>query len=171
MPRQGDSNEYPQHVLWRNELPHDKTNKVAVRPAKTQISLGICPVWSESSLCTHWVAKDPSFIHADSEDSDQTRRIPRLIWVFARHTVILLVLTRGSSNMEKFPLIIIRYPPYLFLWPSATWNEGKDLYKLLIQLYLSGLLPLEMRERIFISCWYSCTYLAFCHLKWGKGSL
>ena len=26
------------------EPRHDKTNKVAVRPAKTQISLGICPV-------------------------------------------------------------------------------------------------------------------------------
>ena len=29
---------------------HDKTNKMSVRPAKTQISLGIRPVWSESSL-------------------------------------------------------------------------------------------------------------------------
>ena len=29
-----------------NEPRHDKTNNVAVRPAKTQISLGICPVWS-----------------------------------------------------------------------------------------------------------------------------
>ena len=29
---------------------HDKTNKTSVRPAKTQISLGIRPVWSESSL-------------------------------------------------------------------------------------------------------------------------
>ena len=28
------------------ELRHDKTNNVVVRPAKTQISLGICPVWS-----------------------------------------------------------------------------------------------------------------------------
>ena len=26
------------------ELPHDKTNKMTVRLAKTQISLGICPV-------------------------------------------------------------------------------------------------------------------------------
>ena len=26
------------------ELPHDKTNKMTVRQAKTQISLGICPV-------------------------------------------------------------------------------------------------------------------------------
>ena len=29
-----------------NEPPHDKTNKVTVHPAKTQISLCICPVWS-----------------------------------------------------------------------------------------------------------------------------
>ena len=31
-------------VGFINEPPHDKTNKVAVRPAKTQISLGIRPV-------------------------------------------------------------------------------------------------------------------------------
>ena len=28
------------------EPPHDKTNKMTVRSAKTQISLGIRPVWS-----------------------------------------------------------------------------------------------------------------------------
>ena len=50
------------------EPPHDKPNKMSVRPAKTQISLGIRPVWSESSQCAQWVAKDPSFLHADSED-------------------------------------------------------------------------------------------------------
>ena len=32
------------------EPRHDKTNKTSMRPAKTQISLGIRPVWSESSL-------------------------------------------------------------------------------------------------------------------------
>ena len=41
---------------WK-EPPRDKTNNVTVRPAKTQISLGIRPVWSESSLCAQWVAK------------------------------------------------------------------------------------------------------------------
>ena len=30
----------------------NKTSKMSVRPAKTQISLGIHPVWSESSLPT-----------------------------------------------------------------------------------------------------------------------
>ena len=83
-----------------SEPQHDKTNKVNVRPAKTQISLGIRPVWSESSLyawrklgslATHW---------AQSEDSDQTGRMPRLIWVFAGRTVTLLVLScRGSFNV------------------------------------------------------------------------
>ena len=62
---------------------HDKTNKVTVCPAKTQISLGFRQVWSESSLCAQWVAKDPSFFHADSKDSDQTGWMPRLIWIFA----------------------------------------------------------------------------------------
>ena len=86
-------------MLWLREYEprHDKTNKMSVRPAKTQISLGICPVWSESSLCAQWVAKDLSFLHADSEDSDQTGRMPRLIWVFVGRTLILLVLScRGS---------------------------------------------------------------------------
>ena len=63
-----------------------KPIKWHVHPVKTQISLGIRPVWSESSLCAKWVAKDPNFLHADSEDSDQTGRMPRLIWVFAGRT-------------------------------------------------------------------------------------
>ena len=50
---------------------------------RTQISLGIRPVWSESSLCIQRVAKDPNFMHADS---DQTGRMSRLIWVFAGRT-------------------------------------------------------------------------------------
>ena len=59
---------------------------MTVRPAKTQISLGICPVWPEPSQSTQWIAKGLSFLHADSEDTDQTGRMPRLIWVFAGRT-------------------------------------------------------------------------------------
>ena len=43
------------------EPRHDKTSKICVRPVKTPISLGIRPVWSESSLCAPWVAKGTSF--------------------------------------------------------------------------------------------------------------
>ena len=99
--------------LWKNDVmgwicsnsdepPYDKTNKVTVCPAKTQISLGICLVCSESSLCVQWVAKDSSFLHADSEDSNQTERMPRLIWAFAGRTAISLVLSCRSSGMHIF---------------------------------------------------------------------
>ena len=77
-----------------------KPTKWHVWSAKTQISLDIRPVWSEcllsawrklGSLATHWV---------HSEDwSDWA--IPRLIWVFAGHTVILLVLSWGGSNIKE----------------------------------------------------------------------
>ena len=83
-----------------NEPRHDKTNKMSVRPAKTQISLGIRPVWSESLLCTQWVAKDPSFLHVDSEDSDQTGRMSRLIWVFAGRTATLLVFVMARLKWD-----------------------------------------------------------------------
>ena len=60
---------------------------MSVWPRKTKISLGIHPVWSKSLLCAQWVANDPSFLHTDSEDSDLTGRMPRLIWVFAGRTL------------------------------------------------------------------------------------
>ena len=92
--------------MWKHngrfEPRHDKNNKMAVRPAKTQISLGICPVWSESSLGAQWVAKDPSFLPADSKDSNQSGRMPRLIRVFAGRSLILLVLSCRGSFLHCF---------------------------------------------------------------------
>ena len=83
---------------------------MTVRPAKTQISLGIRPVWSESSLCAQWVAKDPSFRHADSEDSDQTGRMPTLIWVFAGRTC-------------HFVGFVTRRPIFLYAMDIIAWNS------------------------------------------------
>ena len=71
---------------WEMSRLVTKPTKWHVRPAKTQITLGIFPVWSESSqstwrniglLTTYW---------AHREDSDPTGQIPRLIWVFAGRT-------------------------------------------------------------------------------------
>ena len=111
------------------ERRHDKNNKVTVRPAKTQISLGIRPVWSESSLCAQCVGKDPSFLHADSEDSDQTGRMPRLIWVLAGRTVTLLVLScRGSfvqlHAQSIHSKILKKYLPVASL--KTKWNSAPE---------------------------------------------
>ena len=52
---------------WDSTWQNLKTNKMSVRPAKTHISLGIRQVWSVFKG-VHWVARDPRFLHADSED-------------------------------------------------------------------------------------------------------
>ena len=96
-----------------------------VHPAKTQISLGIRPVWSESSLCAQWVAKDPTFLHADSEDSDRTGRMPRLIWVFAVRTChfvgfVMRRLKWFCWDVKPNPLL---FKHDLFLRLLKSWNQ------------------------------------------------
>ena len=74
-----------------------KPTKWHVYLAKTQISLGIRPVWSDSSLSAWRKLCVLSYPLNRSKNSDLTGLMPRLIWVFAGHTVILLVLSWGSS--------------------------------------------------------------------------
>ena len=58
-------------VLWMRgtwNMKFKEMSSLRTKPRKwlcaqqRQISLGICPVWSEASLCAQWVAKDPSLI-------------------------------------------------------------------------------------------------------------
>ena len=56
----------PHGHTWNISQRMTKPTKWHIRPAKTQVSLGFRPVWSESSLCAQWVAKDPSFLHANT---------------------------------------------------------------------------------------------------------
>ena len=53
-------------VCWDDDtiyVPrHEETNKVVLRPAQTQISLGVCPVWPDSLLSVlkgNWGSKLP----------------------------------------------------------------------------------------------------------------
>ena len=92
-----------------NEPRHDKSIKISVRPVKTQISLGIRPVWSESSLSAWRNLGSLATLWADSEDSDQTGRMPRLIWVFAGRTLILLILSCRGLNCSNKSSILLSY--------------------------------------------------------------
>ena len=98
------------HCISKNHLSCllTKPTKWHVRPAKTQISMGIRPVWSKSSLCAQWVGKDPSFLHADSEDSDQTGRLSRLIWVFAGPTChFVCFVTRWLISFYQLTVLLV----------------------------------------------------------------
>ena len=69
-----------------------KPTQWPVRPAKTQISLGIRPGWSKSSLSAWRIIGSLATKKAHSEDCDQTGRMPRLIsdlsfrWAHSTHT-------------------------------------------------------------------------------------
>ena len=102
-----------------------KPSKWYVRPAKTRNSLGIRPVWSESSLCAQWVAKDPSFLHAVSEDSDQTGRMPLLIWVFAWrtcHFAGFIMRWLISNHWRNFAPLV----PFALICTLWTWCPESD---------------------------------------------
>ena len=98
-----------------------KATKWIVRLVNTQISMGICPVWS---LCDQWVARDPMFLHADSEDwsdwadtqADLTRlgRCPGWSESSLCTQVILLVLSCWGSYVTRT----------LYTWVSPkTFNK------------------------------------------------
>ena len=65
---------------------------------------------SESSLCAQWVAESPRFLHADSEDPDLTGRMPRLIWVFAGRTCVILLVLSWCGSFKFFTDLSIPRP-------------------------------------------------------------
>ena len=105
---------------------------MSVRQAKTQISLGIRPVCSESSLFAQWVAKNPTFLRADSEDSDRPGRMPRPIWVRWAHSYLVdFVMSRLCYFYSLFNL----------LWQAGGAFHTKKFnylwYKIQLQLSIS----------------------------------
>ena len=120
--------------LWRAHISclMTKPTKWQVRPAKAQISLGIRSVWSEyslsawrypGSLATHWV---------HNEDSDQTGRMPRLIWVFAGRTVILYVSSWDGSVILFVAIIVIKLNGIIYNDSLYTTDLYISAYNILV---------------------------------------
>ena len=147
------------------EPPHDKTNKMTMRPAKTQISLGIHSVWPESSLSA-WRKLGSLAIHwAHSEDSDQTGWMPRLIWVFAGRTYHLVgfVMRRLIYLYLQYFLLYLM-PPFVFVFLShlvsrqdvefdciSSWSLPFHLLHLIIiyQLIVHFVIIIDRDDNVF----------------------
>ena len=97
-----------------------KPTKWPVRPATTQISLGIRPVWSESSLST-WRNIGPLTTYwADSEDWSDWADVQadlRLRWVH----IILLSSLKLNVWMKRKELE--------YFWSQNTWKSEWNLEK------------------------------------------
>ena len=95
------------HLINKMNRRTTKPTKWRVCPAKTQFRLGGRTVWSESSLsawrnfgslAAHW---------AHIEDSDQTVRICRLIWVFAGHTCHSFGFVMSQLEWQKPETVVL----------------------------------------------------------------
>ena len=109
-------------LLSRDIKKRKKQNECA--PSEDSDQPGIRLVWSESSLCAQWVAKDPSFLHADSEDSDQTADAQAdlsLHWAHSHFVgfvmsrlILFKIAWRTSAGKELnmgFPLVLFDLMP------------------------------------------------------------
>ena len=101
-----------------------KPTKWHVRPAKTQINLGIRPVWSESSLSTWGKLKSLAIIKVHGEASGQTGWMPRLILVMRR--LILLYFTCVNNNdfyyFEAFHFLKLFEKARVFIYPCTCMS-------------------------------------------------
>ena len=83
----------------RNDLSRlmTKPTKWHVRPAKTQISLGIRPVWSASVLCAQWAARTQAFFMPTAKTLIRLGGCPGWSESLLGAHAILLVWVRGGS--------------------------------------------------------------------------
>ena len=94
-----------------NEPRHDKTKKMAVRPAKTQISLGIHPLWSVFAVRMKkpWILSYPFSIQ-------------RKIWSVWADAKADLSLRRAHTYFVMSRLIYFSSFPAL---PNGRWDDTK----------------------------------------------
>ena len=104
-----------------------KPTKWPVRPEKTKISLGIRPVWSESLLCAQWVAKDPMFLHTDSDDSEQIG-----LSSLGAHVILLVLPYCGSIMIFETSKIGVQQILYKNIYKQlglgldcAVWSRSR----------------------------------------------
>ena len=116
------------HTMMRffpNVPQQTKPTKRYLCSAKTLISLCICADWSEPLLCALWVAKDPRFLHADSEDwSDwaATQANLSLRWAYRSfcwfcHAVTQMMVNHAQTQGISAKLFSFGFK--MFLWNSC----------------------------------------------------
>ena len=79
-------------VSWHlsYESTHEKPTIRPVWPATTLISLYIHQLWQGFAFIPLWIAWKLYKAHVISEDSDQTARMRRVIWVYADRTSLIV---------------------------------------------------------------------------------
>ena len=112
---------------------------------------------SIGSLATNW---------AHSKDSGQTGRMPRLIWVFAGRTVILLVLPWGGSYLSS------HWPVHVCIWLQLSQIDCRTRKLLKIKKWVMS--QQDLQDAIFpekTACTSVQCYQSSLSAWWSFGSL
>ena len=136
-----------------------KPTKWPVRPAKTQISLGIRPVWSESSLCAQWVAKDPSFFMRPAKTLISLSGCPGWFesWLGA-HVILLVLLWLNYDPTWEMESAWWSYKSWC--WEIMNYTRITVNHQWMPFLYSTG----DALYTAFGSLMHFC--LQFCRQKW-----
>ena len=131
-----------QTTSWQKNQKHDKTNTMtfALSEDSHQHACVDHAIWSRSSLCAQWEAKDPRFVRADSEDSDQT------ISVFAWRT----------SNFVGFVVRQLKWK--LFSWNTTERNKCSEKPSGQQQAGLAFIHMANERLLLFRTYWWETLY-------------
>ena len=136
-----------------------KATKWHVHPAKTQMSS--LSAWRKlGSLANHW---------AHSKDSDQTGRMPRLIWVFAGRIATLLVLSWGGLNC----LVRVQFFHHdintAHLGPNACrkWGRWDRWWGWRWPEWYFGIFQIGIK---FVKCYLCFRYWRFFSFQWYRRS-
>ena len=120
--------------------------RVVQRELKVNVNTKWAAQSDQSSLCAQWVAKHPSFLHADSEDSDQTGRMSRLICVFTWCHSVGFVMRRLKCGHTSRPKC---------LWQNTDKDE-----------YMKIHFPFYWKNYSEVSLFFFFIYV--CWLKWSN---
>ena len=139
-----------------------------VCPTKTQISLRIRAVWSESSLSTWRNSVSLDIKNVPSQDYDQTARTRRLIWIFVGRTCPKVPFLTLRANM----LIVLSSSAHCWIWSriatASTWLRKKKKKSREVSITLLYRYINEDHVRAFSSAGHSRTVFAkyFCSPCW-----
>ena len=153
--------------------------KLHVHPAKTQISLGIRPVWSESSLYAEWVVKGPKL------SSCGQRRLwsdwaDAILWFYCDH--LAPYMSHSTTKPTKWHVCPVKTKISLGIHP--VWSVFAIRIKKV--LVLSYLLSAQWRlwsdwvdaQAIWVfagctpNCWFChavahiCIYIHWCYITY-----
>ena len=114
---------------------------MSVRPAKTQSSLGIRPVWSESSLSVWRNLRSLATYWAHSKDSDQT----------GRHMILLVLTCCGSFSVAL-------NANYGFSSLKFVWRVSLSMWRVCRPRSTPWCTRMGKKYWMIRDCWYMKTY-------------